>query len=307
MSSKIKSWLRAFRLRTLPLALATILLGNALAYFEMSLEGEHTFSLPILFLAILTTLLLQILSNLANDYGDSQKGADNENRIGPERAIQSGSISPKAMKNGMIVCAILAFLSGISLIWLATADTNRIAFFGFLGLGIAAILAALKYTVGKGAYGYMGLGDVFVFVFFGLVGVIGCYWLQTHEFNTLVLLPASAMGLLSVGVLNLNNMRDIDNDAAVGKRTLVVKMGSENAKKYHYFLLIGAIVLSCIYSFSIFNFYSEWLWLFALPLIVLQVRKVAAIEEPAAFDPLLKQLALTTTLWAVLMSVGLVF
>ena len=306
MSSKIKAWLKAFRLRTLPLAIATILLGNALAYFDLNQSGEQSFSLTILLLAILTTLLLQILSNLANDYGDSQKGADNENRIGPQRAIQSGSISPNAMKNGMIVCAVLAFISGITLIWLATADTNRLAFFGFLLLGMAAIIAALKYTVGKGAYGYMGLGDIFVFIFFGWVGVLGCYWLQTHQFSVLACLPASAIGLLSVGVLNLNNMRDIDNDAAVGKRTIVVKMGSSKAKKYHYFLLIGAMVLSCIYSFSIFNFYSEWLWLITLPIIGAQIRKVAAIQEPQEFDPLLKQLALTTTLWALLMSIGVV-
>lgn len=320
-ASPFTAWLNAFRLRTLPLSLSTITLGNALAYFyckdliEVSSSGGASatfFSWKVFGLALLTTLLLQILSNLANDYGDSQKGADNENRIGPARAVQSGLITPQAMKNGIIVSAVLSLISGIALLYFAMEGNITIPFVIMFLLGLASIGAAIKYTVGKSAYGYRGMGDVFVFLFFGLLGVGGSFYLQIGNLAELVgiLFPAIAMGLLCTGVLNLNNMRDIENDLAVGKVTLAASMGLAKAKNYHRFLILGAIFCSLVFSYFAFNFirpsYALGLWFLSVPLLAMHLRKVISITENKLFDPLLKQLALSSALWAVLMSLGLV-
>ncbi|WP_370277629.1 1,4-dihydroxy-2-naphthoate octaprenyltransferase [Flavobacterium sp. J27] len=232
----MKHWIQAARLRTLPLSLSGIIVGSAYAYYQ----GYMNYS--ILILAFLTTLGLQILSNYANDYGDGVKGTD-ENRIGEKRMVAAGIITAKQMKKAVITVAILTFIAALLLIYVAFGKENFVLSMIFILLGIAAITAAIKYTIGSNAYGYNGLGDLFVFIFFGLVSVIGSNFLFTKIIDWQLFLPATAIGLLSVAVLNLNNMRDIENDKRAGKITLVVKMGFEKAKYYHYFLIILPMIL----------------------------------------------------------------
>jgi 1,4-dihydroxy-2-naphthoate polyprenyltransferase len=304
----MKPWLQAFRLRTLPLAVSSIIVGSALAYFAeqfvFDLGPPPPFRPSILLLALLTAILLQVLSNLANDLGDHQHGTDNADRIGPQRAVQSGAISPAAMKRGMIICGVLAFFSGCALIMVALGVT--IITLIFLLIGLAAIIAAVKYTFGKNPYGYAGLGDISVFLFFGLVGVCGTFYLYTKYFPVMLLLPATAFGLLSAGVLNVNNMRDIQNDGASGKRTLVVRMGSANARVYHTVLVLGGI--ACLITFTILleGHWTLWLFLLALPGFIIHLKRVWSAADPRSLDPQLKVLALGTFLTALLFSLGLI-
>ncbi len=309
---KTKAWISAMRLRTLPLSFSVILMGSSFAYIlTTNRSSPREFSWTILALTILTTLLLQVLSNLANDYGDALKGADNEGRIGPERAIQSGAISHNAMFKAIVLNAILALISGIALLLVAFEGELNWLFITFVLIGIASIGAAIKYTVGKGAYGYSGLGDLFVFIFFGLVGVIGSMFLQIHELNWIYLIPATTLGCFSVAVLNLNNMRDRENDQAVGKNTLAVKLGFKKSKIYHYSIFAIAyltfplfmVIASCykeIYSWLIPIFIS-------LIIHIVHLRKVASIQDPKDFDPELKKIALSSFLFSLLYFVAFVF
>ncbi len=286
--SNMKAWMGAFRLRTLPLALSCVGMGSILAL------QYRIFKLDIFILTALTAIFLQVLSNLANDYGDAVKGTDNENRVGPERAIQSGAISLSAMRKAIAICATLALVSGIGLLYVATSGQNMTMFFVFLALGLACIAAAIKYTIGKKPYGYAGFGDIAVFIFFGLVGVGGTFYLYAHALPAIILLPASALGFLSAGVLNVNNMRDIDNDAASGKRTIVVRMGLAKAKRYHAFLILGALVLLFLYSSSEYRFSFQYLYLaIAVPLLMMHLVSVMG-KESKALDGNLKQLAIFT-------------
>lgn len=303
----VKSWLRAFRLRTLPLSFSNILLGTALAFMMQNSEdnsNNFTISNWIIFaLTLITTLLLQILSNLANDYGDAIKGADNEGRVGPMRAIQSGDISLKAMLWGIIITTLLALFAGIVLLVTAFEAGLNWQFLVFLLIGILAIAAAIKYTIGKRAYGYSGLGDLFVFIFFGLVGVLGTYYLQTGTIGTFLIFPAITMGCFSVAVLNLNNMRDQVNDKVVGKNTLVVKFGFEKSKRYHFILFIIAYTVFPLPFMLLVMFYQPF-YLFAfLPVIIIHLihlKKVRAIQNPSEFDPELKKVALSAFLFSLL-------
>lgn len=297
--SKLKSWISAFRLRTLPLALSSILMGSFLAI------ASENYSSLIITLSLVTTLLLQILSNLANDYGDGMKGTDNTERLGPKRAIQSGEISPKEMRVGIILFILLSLISGIWLIIEAFGSDWRLAIL-FLVFGLASITAAVKYTIGNRAYGYSGLGDLFVFLFFGLLAVMGSYYLNTLVLNWVILLPAISMGFLSTAVLNLNNMRDIKNDLESGKHTLASSMGLENAKKYHVILVVGAMIAAIVYS--VLNYSSQWnfLYVISFPLFILHLFKIIKIKEEKLLDPFLKQLALTTLLFSVLFGIGLI-
>lgn len=298
ITPSFSSWIKAFRLRTLPLALSSIIMGGGLAVFK----GNYSWA--VILLAALTTILLQILSNLANDYGDFEKGTDNANRLGPERAVQSGEISARQMKTAVIVLAVLSLLSGVWLLYVALKAQFLEALVFFV-LGIAAIAAAIKYTVGKNAYGYSGLGDLFVFLFFGLAGVLGTYYLNTLSLRWDVLLPAISIGFLSTGMLNLNNMRDIDNDIQSGKHTLASKLGLHKAKVYHSFLIVGAIASALV--FVGIHFSSLWNLLFllvAFPLLN-DLRIIWKTTNPQKLDPFLKKLALSTLLFAVLFILGL--
>ncbi len=302
----MKHWLSAFRLRTLPLAVSSIFVGSAMAYLadKWRYSGPVAFKPIVLVLALFTAILLQILSNLANDLGDHQHGTDNKDRVGPQRAVQSGAVSPAAMKRAMIICGVLAFLSGCALITVALGFS--ITTLAFLALGLAAIGAAVKYTFGKNPYGYAGLGDVSVFLFFGIVGVCGTFYLNTGSLHLATLLPACSFGLLSTGVLNVNNMRDITNDAASGKRTLVVRIGSKTAKIYHSFLVMGGTLCLVLFAAMAFNQWYEWLFVLTLPGFIIHLKRVLTNTEPRLLDPQLKTLAMTTFLTAILFSLGLI-
>lgn len=279
-------WLSAFRLRTLPLSLSGIIAGSAAAYATNAWDGL------IFSLAITTTLFLQILSNLANDLGDSQKGADNENRLGPMRAVQSGEISQKQMKNAVILFALLSLISAAFLIVFAKENLTENVLYFYLFLAIASIIAAITYTVGKKAYGYHGLGDIMVFIFFGLVSVLGVYSLYTHFSYHLILLAAT-FGFLSTAVLNLNNLRDHQNDKNVGKRTLVVHLGWNKAKFYHYFLVISGLIIYAFYCIIDNHILGLLGLLVALPLFKHLVR-VKKTTDPKLLDSELKVVALST-------------
>ncbi len=263
------------------------------------------FQLPILIGTLTTTLFLQVLSNLANDYGDFKNGIDNENRVGPMRSLQSGEITPNQMLMGMVICSLLALASGIWLLYEASKTAEIAIVIFFLIIGLLAIGAAIKYTVGKRPYGYNGLGDLAVFVFFGITGVLGTYFLHTNHLGWAELLPAISIGLLATGVLNLNNMRDIDNDRNSGKRTLVVIMGLKNAKIYHTALIIGAIVVIFAYTFFTYHSAYQFLFLISLPMLLQNVMVVIRSKRSSEFDAELKKLAIATLIFALTTGIGL--
>ena len=263
------------------------------------------FDWEIFCLALLTTLGLQILSNFANDYGDGIKGTDNETRIGPERAVQSGAISVKQMKKGIVLTSILTFLIAVLLIYISFGKENFLYTFLFLSLGAASIVAALKYTIGSSAYGYRGLGDVFVFLFFGLLSVLGSYFLYAKELDILLALPACAVGLLSTGVLNLNNMRDETSDRASNKNTLVVLIGGKKAKIYHFIIVILAMIFWIVFAFLKDFKPVQYLFLIGFIPLVLHLKRVYAYQNPKEYDPELKVLAISTFLISILFSIVL--
>ncbi|MEC4005637.1 1,4-dihydroxy-2-naphthoate octaprenyltransferase [Flavobacterium sp. SUN052] len=307
----MKHWIEAARVRTLPLSVSGILVG---CFYAMS---QGIFNWKIVILALSTTLGLQILSNFANDYGDGVKGTDNEDRIGPKRAIQSGLITPGEMRYAIFITAFLTLVSAMLLIYVSFKGKYFLYSIIFFVLGILAIASAIRYTVGKNPYGYRGLGDVFVFTFFGIVSTFGIYFMFAKQIDWLLLLPASAIGFLSVGVLNLNNMRDEESDRKSGKNTIVVKNGGAWAKKYHYFLIVSAMVLvlvfTIIFDFSYrdtnpgqFNFDLYFFLIAYIPIIAHLVR-VAKNKEPKLLDPELKKLALSTFLLSILLSLSLIY
>ena len=296
--ASVGTWINAARVRTLPLSVSGIIVGSSVA------AAQDQFYWIIFALALATTLGLQILSNFANDYGDFIKGTDNEERVGPQRTLQSGMITKDEMFWGMIGTGVITFLFAIALIFVAFGGKNTFYGIFFLILGIAAIAAAVKYTVGESAYGYRGLGDIFVFLFFGIVGVYGCYFLHTLDFDWRVLLPAFTIGFLSAGVLNLNNMRDRRTDERAGKNTLVVKIGAKKAKNYHYVLIISAIF--CLLLFSAFTFrgIDDLLYLPAFLPLLFHLNRVLENKNPESLDPELKRLAITTFFIALLFGIG---
>lgn len=301
----MKHWIEAARLRTLPLSVSGIIVGSIYALINPTSTIDtptEVFSWKIFGFALLTTLGLQVLSNFANDYGDGVKGTDNEDRVGPKRAIQSGVITPQAMKKAITITAVLTLLSAIILIYFAFGETNFGYSIFFLLLGIAAIVSAIRYTVGNSAYGYKGLGDLFVFVFFGLVSTLGVNFLYSKEVDPLLILPAVAIGLLSVGVLNLNNMRDEESDRKSGKNTIVVKMGGAKAKVYHFTLIITAMVAVVLFAIlSDYNF-DKYLFLLAYIPLTKHLITVYKNQNPKLLDPELKTLALSTFLLSLLLT-----
>jgi 1,4-dihydroxy-2-naphthoate octaprenyltransferase len=288
-----QAWIHALRLRTLPLSLSGIILGSGIA------ASQDYWNWLVFLLAMVTTVLFQILSNLANDLGDSLKGTDNAQRIGPVRSVQSGVISTTEMKKAVIFTALLSFISAGLLIYFGTKELSNSVLLTYIFLAIACVIAAITYTVGKKAYGYHGLGDLMVLLFFGGVSVLGVYPLFAKHFDWLLILPAFTIGSFSTAVLNLNNMRDRVNDERSGKRTLVVLMGPNLAKLYHTLLILSGIACIPVYLTQIKN---QWAFIGLAPCIVLllHVRKVMATKNPADFDPELKKVALSTFAFAVL-------
>ena len=293
---KISAWISAARLRTLPLSVSGIIVGSSLGAFESFWQS------PIFWLAILTTIGFQVLSNFANDYGDGIKGTD-QDRVGEKRLVASGVISPKQMKQAMILTAIITILIAILLIYMAFGKDDFLLSLLFFGLGIASIIAAIKYTVGKKAYGYSGFGDVFVFLFFGLLSVLGSYFLFTKNLNWQLLLPASTIGFLSVAVLNLNNMRDRQNDSDHNKKTLVVILGASKAKIYHYTLLVLAIFSTLLFTAINFHTPKQFIYIIAFIPILLNIKTVYLNKEPKLLDSELKKVALSTFLFALLFGI----
>lgn len=295
---QVSTWISAFRLRTLPLALACIGMGGFLA------ASQQAFQWDIFLLCTFTTILLQILSNLANDYGDSIHGADNADRKGPSRAVQSGAIAPQQMRTALYVFAALCLISGVWLL-LISFGFNWEAISFFFGLGLFSILAALAYTIGRKPYGYVGLGDLSVLIFFGFVGVMGSAYLFTQEIIPIQILPAISCGFFSMGVLNINNIRDIQSDRSAGKFSIPVRIGKENATLYHWFLVLGGIACSLI--FTALTYHSPWQLLFLLSVPLFVKNGLAIQSKPSdELDPYLKHLALTTLLFVILFGLGLI-
>ena len=306
----MKHWIEAARLRTLPLSVSGIIVGSMYALANPTddvLTPTEVFNWKLFAFAIITTLGLQILSNFANDYGDGMKGTDNEDRVGPKRTIQSGVITPQAMKRAIVLTSVLTLVSAIYLIYLAFGAHNLGYSLFYLILGIAAIASAIRYTVGNSAYGYRGFGDVFVFVFFGLVSTLGVNFLYSKQLDAILILPATAIGFLSVAVLNLNNMRDEASDRKSGKNTLVVKMGIENAKKYHYFLIVGAMVLVLIFALLSHFHFDQYLFLIAYLPLVKHLITVRKNQNNKLLDPELKKVALSTFALSVLLALCMIF
>ncbi len=296
----MNKWIKAARLRTLPLSLAGIILAGFIA------ASFDKFDRIIFAGSVLTAILFQILSNFANDYGDGVKGTDNDERIGPQRAIQSGEITPAQMKKAVMITGILSFVSALALVTYSFGLERLPEILFYLILGIAAIVAAIKYTVGKNAYGYFGLGDLFVLIFFGLVSVMGGSYLYTKNLDWTLIFPALSIGFLSMAVLNLNNMRDLQTDIKSGKNTIPVKMGLQNAKKYHILLIVLPFFFTQAYIFHHFQG-SFWPWLFMIPylFLFLHVIRVIQINNPKDFDPELKKVAILTLLYAIFFGLGL--
>lgn len=292
--SKIAAWLNAARLRTLPLSVSGIVVGSALArFYEKS-------DLLIFILALLTTIGFQVTSNFANDYGDGVKGTDNDDRVGPKRALQSGLLTRKELKTGILISIVICIILVVAVLYFSFG-THQIEYFLLFGvLGTLSIWAAIKYTVGTSAYGYRGLGDIFVFVFFGLLAVLGTLFLYTKFITPYAWLPAIAVGALSTAVLNLNNLRDFESDKKANKNTVVVKMGIENGKIYHYLLVTAAFISMLLFIVFNFNVWYQFIPLLAFIPIGMHVYKVIKTEIPQRLDPELKKLALSTFLMSFL-------
>ena len=299
MMQKISVWLAAARLRTLPLSVSGILVGNGLAWLEGS------FSWSVFILALLTTIAFQVLSNFANDYGDGVKGTDNDQRLGPKRVLQQGLLTRAALKRGIQLTAVISMLFALTLIYLAfgSADWGQALF--FIALGVASIIAAIKYTVGDSAYGYYALGDVFVFLFFGGVSVLGSYYLQTKTFDAVLILPAATIGLLSTAVLNLNNLRDMENDRLSNKLTVPLLLGFNKGRIYQGILIVNAFVLSTVYVFLKAESIFAYLFLLLFFPLGNHLLRVAKSKGGKSLDPELKLVALSTFFFALLFVLGL--
>ncbi len=297
IQSKKEAWLHAVRLRTLPLALASIFAGSFLAKWQDAFRWE------VLVLASLTTVFLQILSNLSNDYGDSIHGADSSVRKGPIRAVQSGLISLPEMKRAMFIFGGLSLGTGLLLIYIALPSLSY--FFGFLALGLLAIWAAIRYTSGSNPYGYAGLGDISVFLFFGLVGVSGTYFLHSLQAEPMVLLIAVGLGCFSTAVLNINNIRDIDSDQLAGKRSIPVRIGRSKAIAYHWILITMAYLGLVVFVWFNQTFGSLGACL-VIPWMVYIGKGLQKASTAAETDPYLKQMAISTLVWTLLFGIGLI-
>lgn len=298
---RLKLWLSAFRLRTLPLSVSGIIIGGCIAYYN------GFFDYKIFGLAILVTLGFQILSNLANDYGDGVKGTDNENRIGPERALQSGKISPEEMFDAIKI-NILAVIFLVFMLILASFGTRNFLYsLLFFILGALSIYAALKYTIGASAYGYKALGDVMVFIFFGVLSVFGSYFLFARSLEHVLIMPACIVGLLSTGVLNLNNMRDLKSDTESHKITVAVKFGLKRAKIYHAFLIISSLILGITFAVLYYRSFVNFIFLIMFIPIIKHLIYVFKVQEPRLLDSQLKVLALSTFFLSVLLGLSFIY
>lgn len=309
MKDNLYNWLQAARLRTLPLSISGILLGSFIARWRLVHIGEN-WDWRIFALAMLVTLLYQVLSNFANDYGDGVRGTDRfRDKNAEKRAIASGIISVKQMKMAVISTAILAMIMTIGLLYTAFFSYYILEFYVFIGLGILCILAAVGYTIGEKPYGYLGLGDIMVFIFFGWISVGGSYFLFTKAWSWDILLPASAIGMLSVAVLNLNNMRDLESDKLAGKNTLALRLGFKRAMIYQIVLMQLPLILVLIFLLKNElqikgNYYAFMVMVLFFPMTAMR-RKIMKAKLPKELDPFLKQVGIITLMMAILLAIGL--
>ena len=300
MGGKVKAYVTSFRLRTLPLSVAGVVLGALLA------ASDGYFRVLVFVLVVVTAMALQVLSNMANEIGDLDKGTDNERRLGPIRGAQSGVLSRSEMVRAMIIVGGVAVAAGVGLVYVAFRDLLDAKSVALLLAGAASVVAAVKYTVGRDAYGYKGLGDLFVFIFFGLVSVMGSYFAMSGVFSWLTALPAAAVGFLSMGVLNMNNIRDMDNDAACGKRTLPVKFGIAWAKSYEFVIVVLAFAAMAGYTVAHPAGWQGWLFLLVTPLLVVHLARVRR-GVGRQLDSQLRFISLTTLLLVLLCGFGQLF
>ncbi len=301
MFKKISPWIKAARLRTIPLSVSGILIGSFATY------PKDLFNIFIFLLAICTTISYQVLSNFANDFGDGIRGTD-KNRIGPERILQSGLISQMQMKLGIKIAAFISFVFTVTLI-VVSFKNEFLNILTFLFLGILAIFSAIKYTMGKNAYGYFGFGDFFVFIFFGIVSVLGSNYLFNSELSLDLLLPSLTIGCLSVGVLNLNNMRDLENDKKSKKNTIAVKLGPDKARIYHYFLICISMINVLIFHFKTetSSYFHHFFVIAIIIILIYHIFQVYNVSELKGFDKLLKPLVLTTFFYSIITSLNYIF
>jgi 1,4-dihydroxy-2-naphthoate octaprenyltransferase len=299
--SQITSWIESFRLRTLPLSVSPIILGSFLA------KASGYFSWFIFILCIITTLSLQILSNIANDYGDMISGADNDKRIGPARALQKGEITINEMQRMIYFFISFSAITGLALVYAGTRLLNFSYTLLFIGAGLAAIAAAVKYTVGHKPYGYRAMGDIFVLIFFGPVGTMGSFFLHSGFLSLDVIFPSLATGLMSVAVLNLNNMRDMGNDNRSGKVTLAGILGREKSKIYHSAIIIAAITSSLTYTCLNYSGVHQLIYTVVFIPLIFNLITVLNNREPALLDRELKKVALAALAYSILFTAGYFF
>ena len=297
--SRIRYYIRAMRLRTLPLSLAGVSLGIFLAAADYHVRWE------VVLFTVLTTLSLQMLSNVSNELGDALRGTDREDRQGPSYSLSSGLLSKRDFKFMIWMYALLSVGFGLALIWFSFGTLLSLEAILLMILGATAISGAMRYTLGSNPYGYRGLGDIYVFIFFGIVAVLGSYFVAAHEIRTwYLLLPATSMGLFSVAVLNVNNIRDMETDAAT-RRTIPVRIGEKWAKVYQTALIAGGWICMFLYAHS--RMFSIWHYLFVLTLPLFAVH-VAGVWKGhgKTLDPMLPLLVMSTFLFAVLGGAGFV-
>lgn len=291
--SKLKAAVFSMRLRTLPLSLSGVVLGLMLAMKTQEV------SLWLIVWLLLTTVCLQILSNLSNELGDFLKGTDGEQREGPMYSLAQGAISVKEFKRLIAVFVLLCCVFGAAMVWTSFGTFLAWQPLMLLALGVAAIWAAMHYTLGKNPYGYKGLGDVFVFIFFGLVSVLGAYYVVAHTIDSWsLLLPAITIGCFSVGVLNVNNIRDMESDAA-NRVTIPLRVGALNAKIYQTVLIVFAWLCMLLFTVATYTSPVNFLYVLTLPLFSMHLRMVWT-RDGSSLDPALPLLVLSTFAFAIL-------
>ena len=292
-----KACVKSLRLRTLPLSLAGVILGVALAADRADVSP---WAAALIFL---TTVCLQILSNLSNELGDTLNGTDTVERQGPQSALGSGELTVEEMKRLIRTFIVLCVAFGLGMIQVSFGSIFKTESLCLEALGAAAIVGAMRYTLGKNPYGYRGLGDLYVFIFFGLVSVLGGYYVAARELpHPAMLLPASAIGLFSVGVLNVNNIRDMKTDAA-NRVTVAIRLGLKGARIYQTVILTLGWLMMVSFCLIYDPAPGHFLSLIVLPLYIKHLHGVWTRTE-RALDPMLPMLVISTFILSIITGAG---
>lgn len=293
---KIGCYFKSLRLRTLPLSLSGIVVGVGLAAADYNVDD-----LTVALIA-LTTVLLQVLSNVSNEYGDFMSGTDlSESRVGP--TYSQGVLTSSDYRRMIAVVAVLCCVSGVLMVWRSFSTLFCLESILLLILGASAIMAAVRYTLGRNPYGYRGWGDVYVFLFFGVVSVLGSYFVAAHQLKTwLLMLPAASIGFFSVAVLNVNNIRDMASDAST-RSTVPLKIGARNAKIYHTLLIAAGWVAMLVYSSLRWFDIMHFAYVLTLPLFIIHIIGVWK-HEGAELDKYLPMLVISTFIFSILVAFG---